>query len=81
MLTCKQVVHLTSSAAVAGKADKRRFSVRLHLLMCHHCRAYVTALRRIADMVRQPGFTGDGTDNQQRSAIVGTVLRELGLDV
>ncbi|MFI5244603.1 MAG: hypothetical protein ACHQQR_05205 [Gemmatimonadales bacterium] len=31
----------------------RRLGVRLHLLMCRHCRAYVRSLRQIADLARE----------------------------
>lgn len=80
MLTCREVVRLTSSGATAGRAERRRVSVWLHLAMCRHCRAYVAALRRIADMVRQPAFPGRDTNVARREAIVAAVLRDLDRD-
>ncbi len=80
MLTCKEVVRLTSSSATAGKAEESRFSVWLHLAMCRHCRAYTAALERIANMVRQPDFPGRSINLALRNAIVVAVLRDLNRD-
>lgn len=47
MLSCKEVTRKITSEEVAEGSWWQRFQVRLHLLMCHHCRRYAAQLRAI----------------------------------
>jgi len=47
MLSCRELTDL-GDALLAGELHGRRlWSVRLHLLMCRHCRRYITYMRRM----------------------------------
>lgn len=48
MLKCKEVVE-TADALVDGTplSWRERFALRVHLLMCHHCRRYVRQLHTL----------------------------------
>ena len=41
MLMCKDVHHLVASGDVAELGWMRKIELKLHLLMCQHCRRYV----------------------------------------
>ncbi len=45
MLTCKQAVDLTSTSLEAPLPRWQRWQLRLHLLMCRHCRRYLKQMR------------------------------------
>lgn len=47
MLACKDVVQLSASDALQTAPHLRRMAVRMHLLMCEHCRRYVRELTMI----------------------------------
>lgn len=49
MLKCRDLVEHTD-ALLAGELTRRqRWAVRMHLLVCHHCRRYV---RQFKDLLR-----------------------------
>jgi hypothetical protein len=50
MLRCHEVTQLVASDAIAHAGLFRRLELRMHLLMCRHCRNYV----------RQIGLIGAG---------------------
>ncbi len=52
MLSCKEVARIVASGALDEYTGGRRFAVRLHLLMCRHCRRYARQLRAIAAAAR-----------------------------
>ncbi|MDZ7736944.1 MAG: zf-HC2 domain-containing protein [Gammaproteobacteria bacterium] len=46
MLSCRELVNeTTGDPDLITPGHSFRWSVRLHLLMCHHCRRYVRQLR------------------------------------
>ena len=48
MLKCKHVVEKADALVDGAPLSKReRFALRLHLLICHHCRRYVRQLRAL----------------------------------
>lgn len=47
MMKCKEVHHLIATDEVAESGWMTRFTLRLHVLMCHHCRRYVQHLHAI----------------------------------
>jgi len=52
MLRCNEVTRLCASEEIERAPLKTRLAVRLHLLMCEHCRRYVRELARIGEAVR-----------------------------
>lgn len=52
MLNCKEVARLVASDELAGAVWSDRALVRLHLLMCRHCRGYAAQLRAIGAAAR-----------------------------
>jgi len=48
MLKCKHVVEKADALVDGTPLTRReRFALRLHLMMCHHCRRYVRQLRAL----------------------------------
>jgi hypothetical protein len=52
MMTCKEVSMLVSSGGLPDAPLMRRLSVRLHLAMCRHCRAFRRQLIAVARAAR-----------------------------
>jgi len=52
MMTCKEVSTLVSMEQVQEAPAARRLAVRLHLMMCRHCRAFRRQLRAIGRAAR-----------------------------
>ena len=61
MLKCKHVVVKADALVDGAPLTKReRFALRLHLLMCHHCRRYVRQLRAmLSTLPREPDTLDD----------------------
>ena len=53
MLSCNQVTRLSASEDLRRAPLATRFAVRLHLLMCRHCRRYVKELAAIGLAARK----------------------------
>ena len=52
MLSCKEVTRKIASDEFAEGEWRERLAVRLHLLLCRHCRRYVAQLRAIGAAAR-----------------------------
>jgi hypothetical protein len=52
MPNCKEVARLVASDELADAVWSDRALVRLHLLMCRHCRGYAAQLRAIGAAAR-----------------------------
>ena len=52
MPNCKEVARLIASDELADAVWSNRALVRLHLLMCRHCRGYAAQLRAIGAAAR-----------------------------
>ncbi len=52
MLNCREVSRLIASDELADAVWSDRALVRLHLLMCRHCRGYAAQLRAIGAAAR-----------------------------
>ncbi len=55
MLNCRELVQETTANPDILDGDRLRLSVRLHLMMCRHCRRYVRQLRRLLALLRRQG--------------------------
>jgi len=58
MPNCKEVARLIASDELAAAAWSDRALVRLHLLMCRHCRGYAAQLRAIGAAARDRADLG-----------------------
>jgi len=52
MPTCREVTALVAGDQLAARPLLTRLGVRVHLLMCRHCRRYLDELRAIGRAVR-----------------------------
>ncbi len=61
MLKCEHVVEKADALVDGAPLSKReRFALRLHLLICHHCRRYVRQLRALLNSLpRNPDSLDD----------------------
>lgn len=77
MLRCNEVTRLCASDEIRSAPLTMRLGVRMHLMMCRHCRRYVRELARIGEAVR--ALYRDGADAPERDeAMVRRALRESG---
>lgn len=53
MMTCKEVSTMVASEDLTRLSWRGRLGVRLHLLMCRHCRRYAAQLAAIGNAVRR----------------------------
>ncbi len=52
MLSCKEVARKIASDEFQGAGWRERLALRLHLLLCRHCRRYAAQLRAIGAAAR-----------------------------
>jgi anti-sigma factor ChrR (cupin superfamily) len=52
-MTCKEVSTAVASEDLPRFSWRKRIGVRLHLLMCRHCRRYAAQLAAIGNAVRR----------------------------
>lgn len=76
MLTCQEVARAIASDEMTTAGWRQRLAVKLHLLMCRHCRRYAHQMHAIGDAARQ-FFAEDSTDasssERLRSSILGQI--------
>ena len=53
MLSCKETARILASDTLEDLAWGRRLALRVHLLMCRHCRRYARQLRAIGAAARR----------------------------
>jgi hypothetical protein len=53
MLRCREVSRVVASDDITRIGAVRRLELRLHLLMCRHCRNYVRQIRLMGSVARQ----------------------------
>lgn len=52
MLTCREVARLVASGDTVRRSTMSRALVRLHIMMCRHCRRYEAELQALGQAVR-----------------------------
>lgn len=75
MLTCKEVTRLVASDELAGAGWSRRLAVRLHYMMCSHCRRYAAQIRRLGEWARGARF-GEATGGNRIAELRRRILAE-----
>lgn len=53
MPTCKEIARAVASDELATWSWRQRLALRLHLLICRHCRRYVSQIRALGEAARQ----------------------------
>ena len=69
MIRCKEVARLLSTDQLASQPVWRRAGVRLHLMMCRHCRRFARQLARLKQAAADLGTLFDaelGADFSRR---------------
>ncbi len=77
MIRCKEVATLLDTEQVAGKSLWRRIGVRLHLMMCRHCRRFERQLRQLRTGARSMRLAIDSEASAAR--LEQKIARTLGL--
>lgn len=73
MLRCDEVTRLCASGTLSDAGLGQRLRVRMHLLMCRHCRRYVDQLRAISQAASQLR-AGDISDVDESDDLVRQAL-------
>jgi len=73
MFRCDEVTRLVASGELAEAGWWTRFSVRVHLLLCGHCRRYAAQMRRIGGWARQFA-TGEPEDPETLARVRDRIL-------
>ena len=73
MATCKEVATAIGQDDVRGLPWWRGLALRLHLLMCRHCRRYAAQIRAIGTTARRL-FREHGEDPQTLERLRETIL-------
>ncbi|HUP46636.1 MAG TPA: zf-HC2 domain-containing protein [Thermoanaerobaculia bacterium] len=70
MLTCREVTAMIASDELPRRSWRDRLGVRLHLMMCRHCRRYAAQLAAIGRAVQRI-YRGDESppDSLERSVL------------
>ena len=73
MLNCQEVARLITSEDLADTGWSKRALVRIHLLMCRHCRRYAAQLRAISTTALERRGFGPG-DQQALKRLERSIL-------
>lgn len=65
MMTCREVAAIARDHVDGKLPGRARLSVRLHLLMCEHCRRYLRQLRATVGLLRAEPDDGPTADEEQ----------------
>ncbi len=76
MPTCQQVAREIASDELATASWRRRAAVRVHLLMCRHCRRYARQMRAIGSAV-QSLFEIRNEDTEVLDRLEQTILGDM----
>jgi len=76
MLTCKEVSKSIASDELTTTSWRQRLSVKLHLLMCRHCRRYARQMRAIGEAAKQI-FSDSPADPDSRERLRSSILAQI----
>ena len=77
MLNCRQATEKASALLDGELTRSERWALRLHLMMCHHCRRYLRQLRLTLHIVRRLANTAEPTSERNVSALAQRLRNEL----
>ena len=75
MPSCKEVARLIASEELVDAGLSKRALVRIHLLMCRHCRRYAAELRAIGAAARDRWDSGV-TDRASLEKLENSILEQ-----
>jgi hypothetical protein len=75
MMTCKEVATLVSMGELDEAPPARHVAVRLHFMMCRHCRTFSRQLRIIGRAARS---IADDVEREPTSTFESRILDRLG---
>jgi len=78
MLKCKQVTHIVASGEIDELSWMKRIEMRLHLMMCSHCREYVSQVFALGRGVRR--LFGFEEDSETLARLEQNILAGSGRD-
>ncbi len=73
MPTCKEVSRVIATDELATAGWRQRLSVKLHLLMCRHCRNYARQIQEIGEATRRL-FGAHLQDDTSREDLRNSIL-------
>lgn len=76
MMTCREVSELNGTGRIEDAGLLTRLKVRLHLLMCRHCREYARQLRIISEQAQNIFDSGTGREDALARRIQRRILPE-----
>jgi hypothetical protein len=76
MPSCREVVRAVSGEELEKFSLRRRLAVRLHLLMCRHCRRYTLQIRAIGRAAREV-FANPSGEQESLERLRRSILRKL----
>jgi predicted anti-sigma-YlaC factor YlaD len=53
MLRCNEIAEIVGSGELEHASWRRRVAVRLHLMMCRHCRRYARQIAALGELTRK----------------------------
>ncbi len=74
--TCQEVAREIASDELATASWRRRAAVRIHLLLCRHCRRYARQIRAIGSAV-QSLFQIRDEDDEVLDRLEQTILQDI----
>ncbi len=69
MPACRDVAAAIASETLARRLWHQRLAVRIHLLMCRHCRRYAAQLAAIGEAARRLYGTEKASEELERSIL------------
>jgi hypothetical protein len=78
MLTCRDVTELATDYEEGALSVRKRFEVRLHLVMCRFCRRYLVQMRAVAEALRRPDESQPADVSEGLSAAFREASRPAG---
>lgn len=76
MLKCNEVSRSIASDGVGAADWRRRLAVKVHLLMCRHCRRYAHQMQEIGDAAKQVFHSGS-PDQESRDRLRDSILNQI----
>ena len=76
MLTCKEVSRAIAADEQTSADWRQRLSIKLHLLMCRHCRRYARQIQVIGDAARQI-FSDKSMDPSSHERLRTSILDQI----
>ncbi len=78
MLKCKQVTHIIATGEIEELSWMKRIEMRMHLMMCNHCREYVSQIFAMGRGVKR--LFGQEEDPETLARMERDIMADSGCD-